>query len=174
MKKIVLSVLVIAILVAAIIVIMPFIKGFLGEYEYTDSTVSVILAEDFKEKLGADSITKVSYDYEMQIAEDGESAVVTIRMEVCVGDSSYTASAEGDLTAYHLPSGDILWEGPIDGEMAIGDKTEKLTVGFAKVESSGDVSVSVTFFGSACGFCFGEDIMKGEVLEFYKNKAGAK
>lgn len=173
MKKTISIILVTVLLLAVALGAVLYIQHLQSGFKHTDRTVDVILADDFKEKFGVEKVRRVSYDYDLTVLEDGETASVTLNMEVFIGDSSYVASAEGEVSAHSMPSGDVLWEGPIDGEMSIGDKTEKLTVSFAKVESSGDVSISVTFSGTACGFTFGDYIMKGEVLEYFENKAGA-
>ncbi len=169
MKKLVCFILVSVLLLAVTFSAVLYVQHSESGYSHTDWTVSVILKDDFKEKFGTDRVRRVSYDYDIEVSENRETAEVTLNMEVFIGDSSYIASAEGEIDAHRLPSGDVLWEGPIDGEILLGDKTVELTVGFAKVESSGDVSVSVAFSGMACGFTFGDYIMKGEVLEFFKD-----
>ena len=170
MKKLVCFVLAAVLLLAVTFSAALYIQHSESGYSHTDWTVSILMKENFKEKFGTDRVRRVSYDYDIKVSENRETAEVTLNMEVFIGNSSYIASAEGEIKAHSLPSGDVLWEGPIDGEILLGDKTVELTVGFAQVESSGDVSISVTFSGIACGFTFGDYIMKGEVLEFFKNR----
>ena len=170
MRKIISIVLTAVITLAAAIGAVLLIQHLQSGFTHTDRTVDVIHVDGFNEKFGVEKVRRVSYDYDIKVSENGETAKVTLNMEVFIGNSSYVASAEGEVKAHSLPSGDLLWEGSIDGEMSVGDKTEKLIVAFAKVESSGDVSISVTFSGETCGFIFGDYIMKGEVLEYFENK----
>ena len=171
MRKIISIILIAVLLLAAAIGAVLLIQHLQSGFTHTDRTVDVINADGFNEKFGVEKVRKVSYDYDIKVSENGETAKVTLNMKVFIGNSSYVASAEGEVIAHSLPSGDVLWEGSIDGEMSVGDKTEKLIVGFTKVESNGDVSISVTFSGGqTCGFIFGDYIMEGEVLEYFENK----
>ena len=172
MRKIIIIVLTAVLLLAMSVGAVLLIQHLQSGFTHTDRTVDVIHVDGFNEKFGVEKVRRVSYDYDIKVSENGETAKVTLNMEVFIGNSSYVASAEGEVKAHSLPSGDLLWEGPIDGEMSVGDKTEKLIVAFAKVESSGDVSISVTFSDEQTyGFIFGDYIMKGEVLEYFENKA---
>ena len=141
-----------------------------SKYKNTDSDVHVLLPAEFEKMFGVNSISFVSYNYEVKANEDGESASVFVECEIKIGEDIYTATAEGEVDKIVLPSGAILWEGPIDGEMVSGDRTEKLTVGILHVDGSDEIEISATFSGTAHGFVFGEDVIKGEVLDYIQGK----
>lgn len=144
-----------------------------GRYEYTAHQIGISSAQDFEKEFGNDKIDKISYQYEMQTLDDGQRADVTLYLEIFIGENAYTAVAKGKINAYELPSGDVLWEGSLDGELVISDKIFNMTAGFAKVTSTNELSLSLTLQrepDTLFALFFGDYVMKGEVLDFFKNR----
>lgn len=136
---------------------------------YTDWTTT---ASGFERFFGTEEADRVSYGYELTPTSDDNRADVSVVIKVYVGGVCYNATAAGKVHAYTLPSGDTLWEGPIDGEIVIGESREKIIVGFTRIESSGESLLSLNVSDRNCVISFGEDIIKGEVKDFLMEQSG--
>lgn len=148
-----------------------------NQYTHTTSNISIITPDSFESAFSVKRISKVSYDY-LIVSPEGASnvAVVALQMELKIAGELYTVSVSGTVNGYELPSGDILWEGPISTTAEIADKDFTVTAGFTKLESSEDVLISVTLQNDAydpIAFSFGKNIIKGEVLDLFKERASS-
>jgi len=101
--------------------------------------------------------------------------LIALQMEIKVGNNAYLSSAVGNVRSHVLPSGDVLWHGPISGSITIDDEEFKITAGFSKLESTGEVMIIITIQSGyeMIAFSFGNDIIHGEVLEFFSEKVSA-
>ena len=171
MKKLIGIVLTLCILSA--LVVPVYATG--NDYPYIDTNPSIITPDSFEEMFSDEEIDRVSYDYEMIIPEEREKALIALQMEIKVGNNAYLSSAVGNVRSHVLPSGDVLWHGPIRGSITIGGEEFKVTAGFSKLESSGEVMISITMQSGSeiIAFSFGNNIIRGEVLEFFAEKASA-
>ena len=174
MKKLITVILVVAILVLAVnhampIInnrVMPIIRYRLTGFAYVDEDVTVNPQDHFEEIFNQKSVDKIYYNYLLIPSEDGENAQVSIELEMYAGDAVFTAHGTDRINQYELPSGDILYEGPVDGEITVGDKTLDIIFGFISVESSDDVFISFTYSPKLCSIFFGDYVIQGEVKDY--------
>lgn len=148
-----------------------------NKYTHTTGDISIITPDSFESAFSVKRISKVSYDY-LMVSPEGASniAVVALQMELKIAGELYTVSVSGTVNGYELPSGDILWEGPISTAAEIANKDFTVTAGFTKLESSEDVLISVTLQNDSydpIAFSFGKNIIKGEVLDLFKERASS-
>lgn len=148
-----------------------------NKYTHTTGDISIITPDSFESAFSVKRISKVSYDY-LMVSPEGASnvAVVALQMELKIAGELYTVSVSGTVNGYELPSGDILWEGPISTTAEIANKDFTVTAGFTKLESSEDVLISVTLQNDSydpIAFSFGKNIIKGEVLDLFKERASS-
>ena len=112
-------------------------------YDHVYNDVTVITPDSLEDVFGETEVERAAYTYEM-VELSNSRAVVALEMELKIGHDYYTTIVSGTVNAYSLPSGDTLYEGPINGSMTIGEEEYRVTVGFTKVESTDDVMISTT------------------------------
>lgn len=141
-------------------------------YDHVYNDVTVITPDSLEDVFGETEVERAAYTYEM-VELSNSRAVVALEMELKIGHDYYTTIVSGTVNAYALPSGDTLYEGPIDGSMTIGEEEYRVTVGFTKVESTDDVMISTTIQGETTMIVisFGDDVIQGEVLDLFSKKA---
>ena len=144
------------------------------DYDYVYTDVNIITPDSFEDIFSETEADRASFTYEMATLNSSR-AVVAMEIELKVGSDYYTTIVSGDIPVYTLPSGDTLYEGPISGTMTVSEDEYRVTAGFTKLESTGGVLVSVTMQGDSTmvAFSFGENLIQGEVLDFFMEKAGS-
>ena len=181
MKKLITVILVVAILVLAVnhampIInnrVMPLIRYQLTGFAYVDEDVDILNPEKFEDLFGQKSADKICYNYLLTpYYDDDKTAHVTIDLEMYAGDAVFTAHGSGNIKQNKLPSGNILYEGPVDGGITVGDITFDITFYFVSVENSYDVGISFTYSPKGCGASFGDLVFEGEVQDFYDRMFG--
>ena len=142
-------------------------------YDHVYTDITIVTPDSFEDVFGVTEVERAAYTYQM-VELNNSKAVVALEMELKIGHDYYTTVVSGDIPAYTLPSEDILYEGPISGTMTVGEDEYRVTAGFAKLESTGDVLVSVTLQSNSIivAFSFGENLIEGEVLNFFMEKTG--
>jgi hypothetical protein len=167
MKKLITFILFIAVVALAVNYSMPLIRKDLTGYSYADYDIEVHNPDIFKKLFGAETVDKVYYDYAFRPSIDGSPAYAIVTVKIFIGDEIYTSYGFGTLSKDVLPSGDILYYGPLDGTITIGEESYVICFSFTKVESSKDVSLSLCFYREDCWFDFGDNVFKGEVLDHW-------
>ena len=144
------------------------------DYDYVYTDVNIITPDSFEDIFSETEADRASFTYEMATLNSSR-AVVAMEIELKVGSDYYTTIVSGDIPAYTLPSGDTLYEGPISGTMTVHEDEYRVTAGFSKLESTGGVLVSITMQGNSTmvAFSFGENLIQGEVLDFFMEKSGS-
>ena len=134
----------------------------------SDKSVMTYHAEDSRDPI----LKEVSsVDYRWKISDKNDStAAATLEFTVHEGKNRYKASASGAITENVLPSGKILWEGPLDGTISMNGNQIPLICSFVKLGSENKVQVSVTFPSSVTGgsalplfMSFGEAVITEEI-----------
>lgn len=169
MKKLITFILVIAILAFAVNYSIPLIRRQITGYAYVDNDVEMWMPDLFKTVFGTETVDKVYYDYIFSPDTVGSYAYAVVSMKMYIGDESYIANGHGKLHTIVLPSGDIFWYGPLDGEIIIDGKAERVTIGFEKLKSSGEVGISLNISKNNSGISFGDNVIKGEVYDYLVN-----
>lgn len=116
---------------------------------------------------------EAEYSYTMcKDALNEDAANVTLNFRAYVNNILVEAKASGIVDKYTLSSGDILWEGPIRGITNISGVEYKVIVGFAKLDNSEDVQVSVTIQSldndtiiDPIVFSFGKNLITNEMYQ---------
>lgn len=142
------------------------------DYDYVYTDVNIITPDSFESVFSATEIDRVSYTYEIAII-NASNAAVAIVMELKIGSNYYQITAGDIIPSYTLPSGDVLHEGPVDGSMTVGEDEYRVTIGFAKLESTSGVMMSITIqsdYSVIAISSFGDNIIQGEVLDFFMSK----
>ena len=137
-------------------------------YDHVYTDVTVITPDSLEDVFGETEVERAAYTYEL-LDISNLRAIVAMEIELKIGHDYYTTVVSGTVNAYILPSGDKLYEGPIDGNMIIGEDEYRITIGFTKVESNDDAMISVTIQNDIdmVMLLFGDNVLKGEVLDFY-------
>ena len=137
-------------------------------YDHVYTDVTVITPDSLDDVFGETEVERAAYTYEM-VELNNSRAIVALEMELKIGHDYYTTVVSGTVNAYTLPSGDTLYEGPIDGSMTVGEDEYRVTVGFTKVESTDDVMISATIQGDSTMvvISFGDNVIQGEVLDLF-------
>lgn len=160
------------------------LPAFANENNYvTDTTVDIVTNDAFQELFSMNTnvrsateeatIEQVTYEYTFTQQEDNsEVADVTLSFVLTIDGQDYPVTASGTVDAYHLSSGDILWENLIRGNATINDTDCKVLVGFSKLDSSSDIQVSVTLQSldveknfAPLVFVFGNQVITAEVYQ---------
>ena len=142
------------------------------DYDYVYTDVNIITPDSFEDIFSETEADRASFTYEMTVITNSKANVM-IDLELKVGSNYYSGLASGQVKSYDLPSGEILWEGPITGEISVGDEFYKITVGFTKLDSSNCSMLTITMKSNndeLVAFSFGDDIIKGEVLTLLNNR----
>lgn len=125
-----------------------------------------------------EAASTASYSYSIVPNEEKTSAVVTLQFVIDNGNQTGTAQASGQVTAYPLNQGELLWEGPIYGSISIGGTDLPILIGFAKLDSSEDVQISVTISdstnvsGGIQVLSFGNSVISREIYYELVGEAG--
>ena len=141
------------------------------ELSYTERNPSIITPDSFYDKFGTDTIDRINYDYQIVMTSENSKSIVVFYFEIIVDDKEYYSAATGNIIAHQLPSGDILWEGALDGSMIVNDEYT-VSIYFVQLSSTGQTMISATLDNGVSPyivFSFGDNIMTGEVSEFYSN-----
>ena len=185
MKKI------IAIVLTATMVMGVSIPAFANDstfyMESVDSTVGIVTPYAFQnafvsktsKNIGNMTIEQVSYDYTfVQDEEDAEKANVSLSFIMFIGSQEYPVNVSGQVNAYSLSSGDILWEGPIEGTAIINGQKYDVLTGFSKLDSSSSIQASVTLQASdeeilsdPIVFTFGDTVLTKEIHDDIMSQA---
>lgn len=147
-----------------------------SDHPYVDENPSILNQDLFKETFSVDEVDRVAYNYQLTPLEGGERASVAFRMKVVIDGVPYTTSAIGCINAYALPESDVLWEGPIDGEITINNIHFNIIIGFMQKASTGEAQISVTLQNDDFDFMvisFGKNIMTGDVLDCINQRFGS-
>lgn len=146
-----------------------------SNYPYVDKSPTILNQDVFKQAFSVDGVDRVAYNYQLTPLDGGMEASVAFQMKLVIDGVSYTTSAVGTVGAYELPESDILWEGPIDGEITINDIPFNIIIGFMQRASTQEVMVSVTLQNDDYDFMvisFGKNIMTGDVLDCINQRFG--
>lgn len=116
-------------------------------------------------------VEEVEYTYSLTRQKDNsQNANVVLPFTLRVGEKEYTCTASGVVNAYHLSTGDLLWEGPLDGCIFIDDIEYSVIAGFAKLDSSSSIQITVTIQSltesnliTPTIICFGENVITQEI-----------
>lgn len=142
------------------------------DYDYVYTDVNIITPDSFEDIFSETEADRAAYTYEMVVLTTFKANIV-IQLEIKVGNSYYSGLASGQIKSYELPSGDTLWEGPVKGEINVNDVSYSMVIGFSKLDSSNQSMLAITTKdndNNLIAFSFGEDIIKGEVLELLNNR----
>lgn len=141
------------------------------DYDHVYNDITIITPDSFEDVFGVTEVDRAAYSYQM-VELNNSKAVVALEMELKVGHDYYTTIVSGTVNAYTLPSEDTLYEGPIDGNMTVGEDEYSVTVGFTKVKSTDDLMISITIQGDSTMvvISFGENVIQGEVLDLFIEK----
>ena len=125
------------------------------------------------------AMKEVEYSYQFRKTNDSE-ADVELEFLLSLGEKVYPAIVTGHTSLNIFPSGEKLWEGPLDGQIVIDDAEYEITVGFAKMDNSPDVQCGVTI-GQALkketignnppfiAFSFGENVITSNIVNELKS-----
>lgn len=165
----------IAVLICMLILPMATVNAVDSDHPYVDENPSILNQDLFKETFSVDEVDRVAYNYQLTPLEGGERASVAFQMKVVIDGVPYTTSTIGCINAYALPESDVLWEGPIDGEITINNIHFNIIIGFMQKASTQEVMVSVTLQNDDYDFMvisFGKNIMTGDVLDCINQRFG--
>lgn len=146
-----------------------------SNYPYVDKSPTILNQDVFKQAFSVDGVDRVAYNYQLTPLDGGMEALVAFQIKLVIDGVSYTTSAVGTVDAYELPESDILWEGPIDGEITINNIHFNIIIGFMQRASTQEVMVSVTLQNDDYDFMvisFGKNIMTGDVLDCINQRFG--
>lgn len=141
-------------------------------YDHVYNDVTVITPDSLEDVFGETEVERAAYTYEMVVINAVKASIV-INFEIKVGNNYYTGDANGQIKAYNLPSGEIVWEGPVNGGITVGNDVYSIVVGFTKLNSTDQSMLTITTKSAEnqlVAFAFGEDIIKGETLELINNR----
>ena len=141
-------------------------------YDYVYTNASVLTPDSFEDVFGGAELDRAAYTYEI-IDFDNDIAFVAMELELKIGHDYYNARVSGAVNVYILPSGDKLYKGPINGNMMIEEDIYQITVGFVKLGSTDDASLSITLQRNSDMIIvsFLDNIIQGEVLDFLMGNA---
>lgn len=167
------------------VVLLSTTCAFAGTVEkYVDEAVDVFTFSPESKLYALDkdvNIEKVTYEYEMQEIEDLK-AFVKMNFSLHLGDTVCPVFVSGLVDGYILDDGNILWEGPLDGNTVFNGEEYNIIAGFSKIKATPDVRVGVTMSRKSetnkltagqfdnMVFAFGEEVISKDVI----NKIGAK
>ena len=142
-------------------------------YDHVYTDVTVITPGSLEDIFGETEVERAAYTYKM-VELNSSRAAVALEMELKIGHDYYTTIVSGTVNAYALPSGDTFYEGPIDGSMMVDENEYEIIVGFSKLKSDGISFVSMTIQNKlkVVAFSFGENMIKGEVADFFIKRSG--
>lgn len=157
------------------------VPAFATDEYVTDTSVNIVTAEAFQNLFNSNgnarsissdmTVEQVAYNYTFEQQENNpELADVTLSFVMTISGETYPVMATGTVDAHSLSSGEILWEGPIEGNVVINNKEYHVLAGFAKLNSSSDIQVSITLQSNVNGnmiepvvFTFGDTVITKEV-----------
>lgn len=141
-------------------------------YDHVYTDVTVITPDSLEDVFGEAEVDRAAYTYEM-VELNNSRAVVALEMELKIGHDYYTAVVSGTIDVHSLPSGDILYEGPIDGNMMVGENEHRVTISFIKTNTSKSAFISVTIQNDSNTviLMIGEVITQGEIFDFFVNRS---
>lgn len=129
----------------------------------------------------SNTISNNAVEYSYTMSEDtlmGDTANVTLSFRAYVDQLLVEAETSGVVDKYTLSTGQVLWEGPIRGITTIDGVEYKVIVGFAKLDDSEAVQISVTIQSfdedmiiDPIVFAFGSDIVTNEMYQELLNGA---
>lgn len=149
----------------------------------TDTSVELIASESFQSVFDSPNtarnaepepvIDSVSYNYSLTPQQNNPLlAEVVLAFTMLIDSKTYPVYATGLVDAYQISDGDTLWEGLLRGRVEINETTYKVLVGFAKLDSSADIQVSVTIQAldntdaiAPIIFMFGNNVINMEIYE---------
>ena len=142
------------------------------DYDHVYNDITIITPDSFEDVFGVTEVDRAAYTYQM-VELNNSKAVVALEMELKVGHDYYSTVVSGTVNTYTLPSGDTLYEGPIDGIMNIGEEEYRVTIGFTKLENTDDTMITTTIQGDSTMIvmCFGDDVIQGEVLDWFTERS---
>ena len=119
---------------------------------------------------------EVSYSYDFEILADNPTkANVFLTFDMQVGTAIYPFYLQGTVDQYRLSWGEVLWEGPVYGNIAINGTECFVSSSFSKIDGKAGAQVSVTIRPrltesnfSPVSFVFGNEILTIDMIEDLK------
>lgn len=99
--------------------------------DYSDSDICILTQDSFEGLFNSSTIESVSYDYCITII-DTQRADVHLSYVLEISDSLYTGEVSGQVEGITISASDVVWEGPLYGELAINGHVCAVSIGFAK------------------------------------------
>lgn len=141
------------------------------------SNVNILAQEPmnelFQQGVADEDVTVENLEYRYRFCEkkgDSLTSVVDMAIHMTVSDVDYEFEVKGEVSGEKLSMGEVLWMGPLEGEIVI-DGIEYLTmVGFTKLDESVQVSVTIQSKDDnetiePVRFSFGDNVISEDIYQ---------
>lgn len=138
--------------------------------DYSDSDICILTQDSFEGLFNSSTIESVSYDYCITII-DTQRADVHLSYVLEISDSLYTGEVSGQVEGITISASDVVWEGPLYGELAINGHVCAVSIGFAKKDSNPNVQLSFTIqcfeddYDTFVAFSAGTGVITSEIYD---------
>ena len=110
------------------------------------------------------------YSYELRLGENNSTTANVITcVNLNLNGSSISVQAAGEVNPYPISESVVLWEGPLDGTVEIGNELYEVIVGFATLSDSPSAQMTVTLQGTETNdlmiFTVGGNVITDEVYQ---------
>lgn len=143
-------------------------------HPYSFNEATVITESSFSQLFNTDHIDQVTYNYQFNILQEHASqAHVILEISLKINNCVYDILTEGTVDSYRLNNGDILWEGPLDGNVSINGELYSVIAGFNLLDSTQESMISLTLQNDSTlvAISFGTNIITGSVLDFFMSQS---
>ncbi len=143
-------------------------------HPYSFDEAIVVTEDSFSQLFNTDHIDQVTYDYQFDTLQENDfQAHVILEISLKIYNVIYSIVTKGTVDSYQLNNGDILWEGPLDGEILINGKPYSVIAGFNLLDSTQESMISLTLQNDSTlvAISFGTNIITGSVLDFFMSQS---
>lgn len=146
-------------------------------HPYSFDEAIVVTEDSFSQLFKTDHIDQVTYDYQFDTLQENDfQAHVILEISLKINNVIYCIVTEGIVDSHQLNNGDILWEGPLDGEMLINGESYSVITGFNLLDSTQESMISLTLQSNSTlvAISFGTNIVTESVLDFFMSQSNNK